>query len=89
MDIEQIEKRVKETLSERRYNHSIEVMKRCRELAEIYGEDVHKAELVGLAHDVAKEMKIDEIMKIVKEKDWYIIKLLNQTLALKMLVEII
>ncbi len=69
MDIEQIEKRVKETLSERRYNHSIEVMKRCRELAEIYGEDVHKAELVGLAHDVAKEMKIDEIMKIVKENN--------------------
>lgn len=69
MDIEVIKNRLKQTLSEKRYNHSIEVMKRCRELAEIYGEDAKKTELVGLAHDIAKELKIDEIMKIVKENN--------------------
>lgn len=69
MDIEIIKNRVKEVLSERRYNHSLEVMKRCEELAIIYGEDVEKAKRVGLAHDIAKEMKIDEIMQIVKENN--------------------
>lgn len=69
MDIEIIKDRVKEVLSERRYNHSLEVMKRCEELAIIYGVDVEKAKKVGLAHDIAKEMKIDEIMQIVKENN--------------------
>ena len=69
MDIEIIKNRVKEVLSERRYNHSLDVMKRCEELAIIYGEDVEKAKRVGLAHDIAKEMKIDEIMQIVKENN--------------------
>lgn len=69
MDFSLIERRVRESLSDKRYNHCVEVMKRCRELAEIYGVDIKKAELVGLAHDVAKEFKIDEIMKIVNENN--------------------
>lgn len=69
MEIEQIEERVKQSLSDRRYRHSLAVMQRCEELAKIYGEDIEKARKVGLAHDVAKEMKIDEIMNIVKENN--------------------
>ena len=63
-----IKERLKSTLSEKRYNHSLAVMQRCEELAKIYGEDVEKARLIGLAHDVAKEMKIDEVMKFIQEK---------------------
>lgn len=69
MDIEQIKKRLQESLSEKRYNHSLEVMKRCVELAKIYGVDEKKAELVGLAHDIAKELPEEEAMKIIKENN--------------------
>lgn len=69
MEIEQIQERIKQILSEKRYNHSLAVMQRSEELAKIYGEDPEKAKKVGLAHDVAKEMKIDEIMKIIKENN--------------------
>lgn len=69
MEIEQIQEKIKQTLSEKRYKHSLAVMQRCEELAKIYGEDIEKAKKVGLAHDVAKEMKIDEIMSIVKENN--------------------
>lgn len=67
MNIEQIKQRLKETLSEKRYNHSLEVMKRCEELAQIYGVDVEKAKLVGLAHDIAKELSEEQALKIIEE----------------------
>ena len=69
MNIEQIQKRLKETLSEKRYNHSLEVMKRCGELAEIYGVDVEKAKLVGLAHDIAKELSEEDALRIIEENN--------------------
>lgn len=69
MNIEQIQKRLKETLSEKRYNHSLEVMKRCGELAKIYGVDMEKAKLVGLAHDIAKELSEEEGLKIIEENN--------------------
>ena len=66
--IEQIKKDLKEILSERRYIHSIGVMERAEELARIYGVDIEKAKITGLAHDIAKEMTEEEKMKYVKEK---------------------
>lgn len=69
MDIEQIKSKLQENLSEKRYNHSLEVMKRCVELAKIYGVDQEKARLVGLAHDIAKELPEEEAIKIVKENN--------------------
>ena len=69
MELEQIEKIVKTRLSEKRYKHSLAVMQRCAELAKIYGVDIEKAKKVGLAHDIAKELSQEEIMKIVKENN--------------------
>lgn len=69
MDIDKIKIRLKDVLSEKRYNHSLAVMKRCEELAIMYGADVEKARLVGLAHDIAKEMSIDEFKKVIEEND--------------------
>ena len=56
MELREIEEIVKSKLSEKRYKHSLAVMQRCVELAKIYDEDEQKSAMVGLAHDVAKEM---------------------------------
>lgn len=60
MELIAMEKKLKETLSERRYNHSLGVMETAVKLAEQYGADVEKARLSGLLHDCAKD--IDKAM---------------------------
>lgn len=67
--IDTIKKDLKETLSERRYIHSIGVMEMCGELAKIYNVDVEKAKLAGLLHDNAKEMTKEEMFKYVEENN--------------------
>lgn len=47
---------IKEILSEKRYTHSVNVMKRAEELAIKFNVDINKAKLVGLAHDIGKEI---------------------------------
>lgn len=69
MNLEQIQKDVKEILSEKRYIHSLGVMERAEELARIYGENIEEAKLVGIAHDIAKEMNEEEIRKYIKENN--------------------
>ena len=56
MEYENIKNDIKQILSEKRYTHSIGVAKRAEELAKIYGIDEEKAKIVGVAHDIAKEM---------------------------------
>ena len=53
---EEVYEVVKNTLSEKRFRHSEKVMERCVEFAKLYDEDVEKARLVGIAHDIAKEI---------------------------------
>ena len=67
MNLENLKKDIKKVLSPKRYEHSVGVMERAEKLAKIYGVDIEKAKLVGLAHDIAKEMKEEEIKKYVKE----------------------
>lgn len=69
MELEEIQKCVKEQLSEKRYYHSICVMERSRELAEKYGADIKIAAKIGMAHDIAKEMSEEEKLKYVKENN--------------------
>ena len=64
-----INKDLKEVLSEKRYNHSIGVMKKAEELAKIHGENINKAKLVGLAHDIGKELSEDEMIQYTKENN--------------------
>ena len=64
---EQINKDIKERLKEHRYLHSIGVMEMAEKLAKHYNLDVKKARLIGLAHDIAKQMTWEEINKYIQE----------------------
>lgn len=64
---EQIKEYVKNILSEKRFYHSECVSERCVELAKIYGVDTEKAKLIGIAHDVAKEMPAEKQIEYAKE----------------------
>ena len=67
MKLEQIKERVKQVLSEKRYNHSLAVMQRCEELAKLYGADIDMAKKVGIAHDIAKELNEEDREKYIKQ----------------------
>lgn len=64
---EEVYEIVKNELSVERFNHSVYVMERCVEFATIYGEDVEKAKLVGIAHDIAKEISKEDRVRIAEE----------------------
>ena len=64
---EQIKEYIQNILSEKRFYHSECVANRCIELAKTYEVDEEKAKLVGIAHDVAKEMPAEEQIKYAKE----------------------
>lgn len=66
---DEVIKEVKKALSEKRFYHSQCVEERCVEFAKIYGADVKKARLIGIAHDIAKELPDDEKIKIMKENN--------------------
>lgn len=67
MEYEQIEEIVKNSMSEKRYKHSQGVAKRAQELALIYGQDPKIAKLIGIAHDIAKEMPKEDAIKYAEE----------------------
>ena len=67
--INKINEDIKKELSEKRYNHSVGVMKKAEELALIYGLDVNKAKLVGLAHDIGKELSKEEKLNYVEKNN--------------------
>jgi len=55
-DIEVVKNELKQILSPERYKHSIGVMEKAGELAQIYSVNVNKAMLTAVAHDIAKEV---------------------------------
>lgn len=67
--IDKIKEDLKNTLSERRYIHSLGVMEMAVQLAKIYNVDEKKAELAGLLHDNAKEMTPEELLKYVDDNN--------------------
>ena len=67
--LKKINEAVKKELSEKRYKHSVGVMEKAEELAKIYGADVNKAKLVGLAHDIGKELSREEKLQYAKENN--------------------
>ena len=69
MEYENIKNDIKQILSEKRYTHSIGVAKRAEELAKIYGIDEEKAKIVGVAHDIAKEMPKEEAYRYAEENN--------------------
>lgn len=67
--LKEIDADIKKILSEKRYKHSVGVMKKAEELARKYGVDIEKAKVVGLAHDIAKEISKEEKLQYVKENN--------------------
>lgn len=68
LNIEEIKKELKKTLSEQRYVHSLSVADEARKLARKYGVDENRAYYAGLIHDCAKEVPHDEIVGMLKNK---------------------
>lgn len=66
-DVENIIDFLRNRLSEKRFNHSLNVAAECRKLAEYYGEDPEKAYFAGLVHDICKEIPADEMKQMAAE----------------------
>lgn len=66
MEFEKIKEEIRQILSEKRYNHSLGVAKKAEELAILYNQDVEKAKLVAIAHDIAKEIPKEQAYEYAK-----------------------
>lgn len=69
-DIIQIKLKLRQTLTNERFIHSVGVSEVAAELAAIHGEDAVKAEIAGLLHDCAKDIPND--VKIMRCKKYRI-----------------
>lgn len=67
--LKEIDGDIKKKLSEKRYKHSLGVMKKAEELAKRYEVDINKARLVGLAHDIAKELSEEEKLNYAEKNN--------------------
>ncbi|MGN0678484.1 MAG: bis(5'-nucleosyl)-tetraphosphatase (symmetrical) YqeK [Oscillospiraceae bacterium] len=54
-EFDEYERLIKDTLSKKRFTHSMNVAEECFKLAEAYGADRKRCYLAGLLHDVMKE----------------------------------
>lgn len=72
----------KSRLSEYRFHHSECVAKRCVELAKKYGADEKSAKLVGIVHDIAKEMPEEERLAYCAENGLEIDEVESHSLGL-------
>ncbi len=62
-----MKEKLKKSLSEKRYRHSLGVCDEAVRLAERYGADKDKAYTAGLLHDCAKGYNTDKQIKLCKE----------------------
>lgn len=69
ISLEEIEMRLKECLSQERFEHSLGVMEKSVELAQKFGADVEKARLAGLLHDCAKCIDKEELKRLIDENN--------------------
>lgn len=81
-NIEKIKEELKSMLSEKRYNHSIGVMKMAKKLAKQYNVNEEQAALVGLTHDIAKELGVPKSMQYVRKNRIKIDKVERKTPSL-------
>lgn len=63
---ENIKNEIKIILPKKRYEHSINVEFEAIKLAQIYGCDVEKARVAGIAHDFAKFYSSNDLIKIAQ-----------------------
>lgn len=69
MELEKIKEILKNKLSEKRFYHSLCVMDMCEKLALHYNVNVNEAKLVGLSHDIAKEMPSNEKIEYAQKNN--------------------
>lgn len=69
LTIEEIKAYLKENLKESRYTHTLGVAKCAVELSKINNISLERAEIAGLAHDVAKNLSKDQMEKIIKDNN--------------------
>lgn len=70
MNTDEIKKKLRTSLPEKRYVHSLGVAETSAELARKLGEDPDRAFLAGLLHDCAKGMSHDQMLAYAAENGW-------------------
>lgn len=65
-EIEVLEMKLREKLTDERYNHSKNVMIIAVELAQLFNVDIVKAKIAGLLHDYAKFLDAEQIHDYIK-----------------------
>lgn len=65
--IKDIEQRLKDTIGEKRADHSIRVMEEAKKLAKIYDVDIESATMAGLLHDCGRFMDKSSLLKKADE----------------------
>ena len=68
-DLKYLQKKIKEELSEDRYEHTIGVMYTAESLAMRYGVDMTKAAVAGLLHDCAKCIPNNEKIELCEKNN--------------------
>ena len=71
MNLKQAKELVRSRLSDKRYEHTINVKKMAVKLAKHYGADEEQAALAALLHDAAKEISKDEMCAIMQAHPEY------------------
>ena len=61
---------LEQTLSKKRFQHSCNVARAAKQLAQRYGADQEKAYFAGLVHDICKEMPFDEQRRLMLAGDF-------------------
>ena len=69
LSINEIKEYLQKNLKPSRYEHTLGVAETAKKLASLYGVDENKAEIAGLAHDVAKNLSREEMLQIIKENN--------------------
>lgn len=67
MTINEMMDKLKGTVNNKRFIHSVNVMNCAIELARVFGVDEKKAGIAGLLHDCAKSMKSDTTLKLFEK----------------------
>lgn len=67
MTVDEMTSKLKSSLLEKRFIHSVGVMNMAVKMAEHYGADVEKARIAGLLHDCAKNLSKEELFQKCEE----------------------
>ena len=68
-EIKAIKDYLRDNLSEKRYSHSLRVAMIAKAIAKNNDSDFKKAEMIGLLHDVAKEMEKDDQIALIRKEN--------------------